>query len=504
MITHINTLTFNGLEVKKVDLQAQVSSGLPNFIIVGLPDKAIAESKERIRSAIQSIGLQLPPKRIVINLSPADLMKEGSHFDLPITLGILSVMGVVPKEKLKSYLVMGELGLDGAILPVNGVLPASIQAKKDTLGIICPQSCGSEAAWANVDDVIAAPNLISLINHLKATELLPSPQPKEYISQNSSLDMADVKGQETAKRALEVAAAGGHNLLMVGPPGSGKSMLASRLTTILPPMNVNEAIETSMIKSIAGQLNENGICFSRPFQAPHHSASTPALVGGGRKGTPGEISLAHNGVLFLDELPEFNRATLEALRQPLENGEIQISRVNAHTTFPANFQLIAAMNPCRCGHLGQKEKECTRAPICAQEYMAKISGPLLDRIDIKIEVPPVSPWELSEVKKGESSKVIQNRVIKAREIQTARLKQLNITDINTNSQLKGKVLEEICTMDNEAEKLLIAFAEKNLISARAYHRTLRLARTIADLQNESKILKLHIAEALSYRQSRYF
>lgn len=504
MITHVNTLTFNGLEVKKVDLQAQISSGLPNFIIVGLPDKAIAESKERIRSAIQSIGLQLPPKRIVINLSPADLMKEGSHFDLPIALAILEVMGIVPKDKLKSYMVMGELGLDGAILQVNGVLPASIQAKKDSLGIICPQSCGSEAAWAKVDDVIAAPDLISLINHLKATELLALPQPKEYISQDSSLDMSDVKGQETAKRALEVAAAGGHNLLMVGPPGSGKSMLASRLTTILPPMSVNEAIETSMIRSIAGQLDEKGICFSRPFQAPHHSASTPALVGGGRKGTPGEISLAHNGVLFLDELPEFNRPTLEALRQPLENGEIQISRVNAHTTFPANFQLIAAMNPCRCGHLGQKDKECTRAPVCAQEYMSKISGPLLDRIDIKIEVPQVSPWELSEVKKGESSKVIQSRVIKARELQIERLRQLNITDINTNSQLKGKVLEEICIMDNDAEKLLIAFAEKNLISARAYHRTLRLARTIADLQNESKILKLHIAEALSYRQSRYF
>ncbi len=504
MITHIKTLTFNGLEVKKVDLQAQISSGLPNFIIVGLPDKAIAESKERIRSAIQSIGLQLPPKRIVINLSPADLMKEGSHFDLPIALAILAVMGVVPKDKLKSYMVMGELGLDGAILPVNGVLPASVQAKKDSLGIICPLACGSEAAWAKVDDVIAAPNLVSLINHLKATELLPAPQPAEHISQNSALDMSDVKGQETAKRALEVAAAGGHNLLMVGPPGSGKSMLASRLITILPPMTTDEAIETSMIKSIAGQLDEKGICFSRPFQAPHHSASTPALVGGGRKGTPGEISLAHNGVLFLDELPEFNRATLEALRQPLENGEIQISRVNAHTTFPANFQLIAAMNPCRCGHLGQKDKECNRAPICAQEYMSKISGPLLDRIDIKIEVPQVSPWELSEVKKGESSKVIQSRVIKARELQIERLRKLNITDINTNSQLKGKVLEEICTMDSDAEKLLIAFAEKNLISARAYHRTLRLARTIADLQNESKILKLHIAEALSYRQSRYF
>ena len=504
MITHINTLTFNGLEVKKVDLQAQISSGLPNFIIVGLPDKAIAESKERIRAALQSIGMQLPPKRIVINLAPADLLKEGSHFDLPIALGILAVMGVIPKEKLKSYIVMGELGLDGSILSVNGVLPVAVSATKSNLGIICPFDCGTEAAWSQSTDIIAAPNLVSLINHLKGSEILPSPTASLNSSETPLLDMADVKGQETAKRALEIAAAGGHNVLMVGPPGSGKSMLASRLPSILPPMNISEALETSMIKSIAGELKESGISFERPFQAPHHSASTPALVGGGRKGTPGEISLAHNGVLFLDELPEFNRPTLEALRQPLENGNIQISRVHAHTTFPAKFQLIAAMNPCRCGNLGQKDKECTRAPLCAQEYMAKISGPLLDRIDIKIEVPAVSPWDLADIKKGEPSKVIQSRVIKAREIQSRRLADLGETNFTTNASLKGKILEQICQMEPDAEQLLITFAEKNSLSARAYHRTLRLARTIADLQNESKILKLHIAEALSYRQSRYF
>ena len=504
MTTHINTLTFNGLEVQKVDLQAQVSSGLPNFIIVGLPDKAIAESKERIRSAIQSIGLQLPAKRIVINLAPADLLKEGSHFDLPIVLGILAVMGVIPCNKLKSYMVMGELGLDGAILPVNGVLPVALYANKNNLGLICPEACGNEAAWAQTQDIVAAPNLVSLINHFNGSEILETPSPKQIPLPSSSVDMSDVKGQETAKRALEVAAAGGHNLLMIGPPGSGKSMLASRLPSILPPMTINEALETSMINSIAGKFDASGLSLSRPFCAPHHSASTPALVGGGRKGTPGEISLAHNGVLFLDELPEFNRSTLEALRQPLENGNIQISRVNAHTTFPANFQLIAAMNPCRCGNLGQKEKECSRAPICAQEYMTKISGPLLDRIDIKIEVPAVSPWELADVKKGETSKVIQSRVINAREIQKSRLTNLGINSFCTNACLKGKLLEDICTIDNDAEKLLIAFADKNSLSARAYHRTLRLARTIADLQNESKILKLHIAEALSYRQSRYF
>ena len=333
MTTHINTLTFNGLEVQKVDLQAQVSSGLPNFIIVGLPDKAIAESKERIRSAIQSIGLQLPAKRIVINLAPADLLKEGSHFDLPIVLGILAVMGVIPCNKLKSYMVMGELGLDGAILPVNGVLPVALYANKNNLGLICPEACGNEAAWAQTQDIVAAPNLVSLINHFNGSEILETPSPKQIPLPSSSVDMSDVKGQETAKRALEVAAAGGHNLLMIGPPGSGKSMLASRLPSILPPMTINEALETSMINSIAGKFDASGLSLSRPFCAPHHSASTPALVGGGRKGTPGEISLAHNGVLFLDELPEFNRSTLEALRQPLENGNIQI-------TEPTIYQII--------------------------------------------------------------------------------------------------------------------------------------------------------------------
>ncbi len=504
MLTHINTLTFNGLEVLKVDLQVQISSGLPNFIIVGLPDKAIAESKERVRAAMQSAGLQLPPKRIVVNLAPADLLKEGSHFDLPIALAILSSMGIVPTEKLKSYMILGELGLGGEILAVNGVLPVAVYAAQNNMGLICPETCGSEAAWAKVKDIIAAPHLVNLINHLKGSETLSYPEIKQTSSQISALDMADVKGQETAKRALEIAAAGGHNLLMIGPPGSGKSMLASRLPSILPPMSIEEALETSMIKSISGELKNSDLCFDRPFRDPHHSASTPALVGGGRKGTPGEISLAHNGVLFLDELPEFNRPTLEALRQPLETGNIQISRVNAHTSYPANFQLIAAMNPCRCGYMGQKEKECNRAPQCAKDYMAKISGPLLDRIDIKIEVPAVSPWELADIKKGESSKVIQRRVIQAREIQKQRLHSLGEHSVHTNSALKGKLLEEICVLEKDAEALLLAFAEKNSLSARAYHRTLRLARTIADLQNESKILKLHIAEALSYRQSRYF
>lgn len=504
MLTHINTITLNGLEVSDVDVQAQMSSGLPSFIIVGLPDKAVAESKERVRAALQSLGVQIPAKRILINLAPADMVKEGSHFDLPIALALLALMGVVKTEQLKNYLVLGELGLDGEILPVNGVLPAALHAKATQKGFICPARCAQEAVWSGLNEILAAPYLANLINHFKGSEPLTPPQPQKNNIQTDYPDMRDVKGQETAKRALEIAAAGGHNMLMVGPPGAGKSMLAQRILGILPPMTNDEALATSMVMSVAGLLKENGLCFERPFRAPHHSASTPALVGGGRKGTPGEISLAHNGVLFLDELPEFNRSTLEALRQPLENKTIEISRVNAHVTYPADFQLIAAMNPCKCGYLGTPDKECKRAPICAQEYMAKLSGPFLDRIDIKIDVPVVSPWDLAKTPQGESSAEIQKRVIQARNIQTKRLQALGIKDIFNNAGLKGKILEEICTADDEAVKLLITFADKYKLSARAYHRTLRLARTIADLQNESKILKLHVAEALSYRQSLYF
>lgn len=501
MLARVNTITFNGLEVLDVDLQVQITSGLPNFIIVGLPDKAIAESKERVRSALQSMGVMLPAKRIVVNLAPADMLKEGAHFDLPIAMAVLAVMGIVPSQKLSEYMIMGELGLDGSILPVNGVLPAAMAAKNKKIGLICPQSVGSEAVWAGVENIVAAANITELVNHLKGSIVLPYPESKKADGKYYLSDMADVKGQESAKKALEIAAAGAHNLLMAGPPGAGKSMLASRLPGILPPMSVEEALETSMIHSIAGELKDSKLSFERPFRDPHHNASTPALVGGGRKAQPGEISLAHNGVLFLDELPEFNKATLEALRQPLENGYVSISRVNAHTTYPAKFQLIAAMNPCRCGHLGEHALECNRAPICAQEYLAKISGPLLDRIDMQIEVPAVSPWELADVKSGEKSAVIRERVIRARRIQEERLQKLGEFKVRTNAELRGALLEEIAVLDNDAKALLIAFADKNKLSARAYHRTLRLARTIADLQSETKILKLHIAEALSYRRN---
>ncbi len=501
MLARINTLTFNGLDVLNVDLQVQISAGLPAFTIVGLPDKAVAESKERVRAALNSLGLSLPAKRITINLAPADLLKEGSHFDLPVALGILTVMGIIPTEELSHYMVMGELSLDGSIIPVNGVLPVAIKANARNMGLICPAAQGSEAVWAGIKDIVAADSLLSLINHFKGRQSIPFPTKQTLEKKQNLLDLKDVKGQESAKKALEIAAAGGHNLLMIGPPGSGKSMLAQRLISILPPLTPEEALETSMIHSIAGELNDGRISFERPFRDPHHSASTPALVGGGRKARPGEISLAHNGILFLDELPEFNRATLEALRQPLENGSVTISRVNAHTVYPAKFQLVAAMNPCRCGHLGNHDTECSRAPLCAEEYQNKISGPLLDRIDIHIEVPAVSPWDLADVKPGESSAQVLQRVIKARKIQAERFKALGAPQLTTNSELKGELLEQACVLENDARQLLIAFADKNHLSARAFHRTLRLARTIADLQNSAKIFKLHIAEALSYRRT---
>ncbi len=501
MLARINTLTFNGLDVLNVDLQVQISAGLPAFTIVGLPDKAVAESKERVRAALNSLGLSLPAKRITINLAPADLLKEGSHFDLPVALGILTVMGIIPAEELSHYMVMGELSLDGSIIPVNGVLPVAIKANARNMGLICPAAQGSEAVWAGIKDIVAADSLLSLINHFKGLQTIPFPTKQIQEKKQNLLDLKDVKGQESAKKALEIAAAGGHNLLMIGPPGSGKSMLAQRLISILPPLTPEEALETSMIHSIAGELKDGRISFERPFRDPHHSASTPALVGGGRKARPGEISLAHNGILFLDELPEFNRATLEALRQPLENGSVTISRVNAHTVYPAKFQLVAAMNPCRCGHLGNHDTECSRAPLCAEEYQNKISGPLLDRIDIHIEVPAVSPWDLADVKPGESSAQVLQRVIKARKIQAERFKALGAPQLTTNSELKGELLEQACVLENDARQLLIAFADKNHLSARAFHRTLRLARTIADLQNSAKILKLHIAEALSYRRT---
>lgn len=500
MQARINTIAFNGLDILDVDLQIQISSGMPAFTIVGLPDKTVAESRERVRAAFQALGISLPSQRITINLAPADLLKEGAHFDLPIAAGLLACMQILPSDELSDYIILGELGLDGTVMPVNGVLPVAIKANRDNKGLICPLAQGSEAVWGGLKSVIAAPDLLSLINHFKGHQILPLPEAKRSRRQENTLDLSDIKGQESAKRALEIAAAGSHNMLMIGPPGSGKSMLASRLTSILPPLSPEEALETCIIHSIAGELKNGEIDFNRPYRDPHHNASTAAMVGGGRKARPGEISLAHNGVLFLDELPEFARPALEALRQPLETGKIVVSRAESHHTYPARFQLIAAMNPCRCGYLGLPGQECPRAPRCAEEYQAKISGPLLDRIDIHINVPPVSPWEIFEKEKGESSKTVLQRVIKAREIQKERFIRFGRPDLLTNSQLSGELLEKAVDLDNEAQTFLLKSTDRFRLSARGYHRTLRLARTIADLQNETKVLKMHIAEALNYRR----
>lgn len=506
MVARINTIAFNGVNVQSVDVQVQISSGLPAFTIVGLPDKAVGESKERVRAALHALGIALPAKRLTVNLAPADLMKEGSHYDLPIALGLLTAMDILPKIEMEKYLVLGELSLDAGIRAVAGVLPAAIHANANDNSLICPKECGGEAAWAGDIEILAAANLLQLINHIKGTQVLSNPQPKMGgESPVRGPDLSQVKGQETAKRALEVAAAGGHNLLFIGPPGAGKSMLASCLPGILPPLSPREALEVSMIHSLAGTLSDGGLMRSRPYRDPHHSASLPALIGGGHKVKPGEISLAHRGVLFLDELPEFARGTLEALRQPLETGETLIARANSHVTYPARFQLIAAMNPCRCGYLGDPEMECTKAPRCAGDYQGKLSGPLLDRIDLQVEVGAVSIADLSaKGNEEEPSSSVAVRVAQARLVQEERYRTLGCpVDIITNSQAPTDILEEAAQMEADAKALFDQAATHMKLSARAYHRLLRVARTIADLDAASpSVKKHHVAEALSYRRLR--
>ncbi|HZB93604.1 MAG TPA: YifB family Mg chelatase-like AAA ATPase [Stellaceae bacterium] len=502
MVARVKTVAFSGIEVLEVDAQVTITAGLPAFTVVGLPDKAVAESRERVRAALAALGLALPPRRITVNLAPADLAKEGSHFDLPIALGLLAAMEVLPAEELEGHVALGELALDGALLPVAGVLPAAMGAAASGRGVICPAASGGEAAWAGGLDVLAAPSLLALINHFKGTQVLSQPEPRIAEAPASPLDLSDIKGQETAKRALEVAAAGGHNLLMIGPPGSGKSMLAARLPGLLPPLDPAEALEVSMIHSVAGLLREGKLMRQRPFRDPHHSASLAALVGGGgQRARPGEVSLAHLGVLFLDELPEFQRASLEALRQPLESGRATVARVQAHVTYPARVQLVAAMNPCRCGHLDDAALACGRAPRCAQEYQSKISGPLFDRIDLHIDVPAVRPADLALPPPAEGSAEVAARVASARARQTARYARLPAARrIRTNAELDGQLLDELAAPDADGKRLLMEAAERLHLSARGYHRVLRVARTLADLEASAGVRRLHVAEALSYRR----
>lgn len=502
MVAKVKTFSFIGIDVAVVDVQVKISSGMSSFTIVGLPDKAVGESKERVRAAISSTGLSWPYKKITVNLAPADLQKEGSHFDLAIALGIMIEIGVLSQEIVDKFFVLGELSLDGSINSIGGIISAAIGANQRNSGIICPFANGSEAAWAGDLNIVAAPDLIALVNHLKGEQILSRPQTSKIFSDKNYPDLSDVKGQEIPKRALEIAAAGGHNLLMIGPPGTGKSMLASRLPGILPQMELMEILEVNMIHSISGKVIDGKLITSRPYREVHHSCSMPAMVGGGTKAKPGEVSLAHNGVLFLDELAEFPRVVLDSLRQSLETGEISISRVNSHITYPANFQLVTAMNPCRCGYLGDATRECKKAPNCGEDYKNKISGPLLDRIDIVVAVGQIDIFNMGNLKKSESSGEILSRVVNARNLQKQRYEaeeeMQNLPKIN--AKITGKMLEKFCDLDEECQKILQISVEKMQSSMRGINRILKVARTIADLENCQKISKSHLLEAISYRR----
>lgn len=506
MVQRVSTVAFEGIEARAVDVQVQVAPGLPAFAIVGLPDKAVSEARERVRSALIASGLALPARRITVNLAPADLPKEGSHYDLPIALGLMAAIGAIPPDALSGFTVLGELGLDGSIAAVAGVLPAAIGANSRDEGLICPAACGSEAAWASPDiQIIAAHSLIQIANHFKGTQLLSRPEPKvqdqNEAREEALLDLRDIKGQESAKRALEIAAAGGHHLLMMGSPGAGKSMLAARLPSILPPLSPSELLEVSMIASVAGEIRDGALTARRPFRSPHHSASMAALTGGGMRAKPGEISLAHQGVLFLDELPEFDPRVLDSLRQPLENGEVAVSRANHRVTYPARFMLVAAMNPCRCGHAYEAGYSCKRGRLdrCTADYQMRISGPLMDRIDLRIEVPAVTAADLILPPPAEGSAEVAARVAAARDIQLARYAAAGMPHVRTNAEAPSALLETIAQPDAHGQKLLREAAETMHLTARGYHRVLRVARTLADLDGTDTIGRLHLAEALSYR-----
>ena len=497
MTARAYTVAFEGIEARLVEVQCALSPGLPAFTIVGLPDKAVSEARERVRAALSALAIALPSKRITVNLSPASLPKEGAHFDLPVALALLGALDILPRDELEHVVAMGELSLDGRLMPVLGALPAALAAAEEGRALLCPLPSSAEAAWVGAAEVVGAATLHDAIRHLSGQATIAPAEPGEVSAPATGRDMADVKGQERARRALEIAAAGRHHLLMVGTPGSGKSMLAARLPGILPPLSATEALETSMIHSLSGLIEDGGISRARPFREPHHTASMAAIVGGGKGARPGEISLAHNGVLFLDELPEFPRAVLETLRQPLETGEVMVARANAHVRYPCRFLLVAAANPCRCGNLSDPARACARAPACGEDYLGRISGPLLDRFDLRVDVPPVPSSALESGVGGEASVTVAARIAAARRVQEDRF--AGQEGVRLNADAEGRLLEEIATPDEEGRGLLMRVAERTGLSARGYHRILRVARTIADLDGSPTVRRPHLAEAIGYR-----
>ena len=494
------SVAFDGIDARLVEVQCAIAAGIPAFAIVGLPDKAVSEARERVRAALGAMAISLPSARIAINLSPADLPKEGAHFDLAIALAVLAELEVIPKEAVERTVAMGELALDGRLVAVIGALPAAVAAGAGDRTLMCPRDSGAEAAWVSSVEVLAPASLAQAIDHFTGRVPLSAARAGEVTTGAGASCLSEVRGQERAKRALEIAAAGRHHLLLVGSPGAGKSMLAARLPGLTPPLTPLEALATSMIHSIAGLIADGGIDRTRPYRRPHHTASPPAIVGGGRGAKPGEISLAHNGVLFLDELPEFPRQVLETLRQPIESGEVFVARANAHVRYPCRFLLVAAANPCRCGHLAEPARACARAPACGEDYMGRISGPLMDRFDLRVEVPPVAIDDLALPSGGETSADVAARVAEARARQTDRYAAE--PEIRCNADAGGDLLDRVAMPDAESRAFLQSVANRVGLSARGYHRVLRVGRTIADLDGADMVSRAHVAEALGFRLAR--